>query len=276
MSIDGILDLYFGGHMEAGYAMSGQVAGRIEAVLPVREILETAWRDCLVRLRELGRSPPSDRLTASDSFKTPAVRAAYGAPMTPRFDVIGIVVADMAASLAFYRRLGLDVPADADTEPHVEASLPGGMRMAWDTDDTIRSFDPSWTPSSGGHDLGWRSCATTRPRSMHVTRNSSAAGHQGHLAPWDAFWGQRYAIVDDPDGNAVDLFAPLPAGSPRLTRAPRPSSPSGTPVSARTSSGEVRLVRVARSRGRLRERDAGAASSSARFIRSTLARNLGP
>jgi uncharacterized glyoxalase superfamily protein PhnB len=35
------------------------------------------------------------------------------------------------------------------------------------------------------------------------------AGHDGHLAPWDAFWGQRYAVVHDPDGNAVDLFAPL-------------------------------------------------------------------
>jgi enoyl-[acyl-carrier protein] reductase II len=54
MSIDGILDLYFGGDMNAGYAMSGQVAGRIDRVVPVREILETTWRDCLARLRELG------------------------------------------------------------------------------------------------------------------------------------------------------------------------------------------------------------------------------
>lgn len=26
-----------------------------------------------------------------------------------------------------------------------------------------------------------------------------------------AFWGQRYAVVRDPDGNDVDLFAPLDA-----------------------------------------------------------------
>ena len=37
-----------------------------------------------------------------------------------------------------------------------------------------------------------------------------AAGYAGHLAPFDAFWGQRYAILHDPDGNAVDLFAALP------------------------------------------------------------------
>ena len=36
-----------------------------------------------------------------------------------------------------------------------------------------------------------------------------AAGSRSHLAPWDAFWGQRYATVLDPDGNAVDLFAAL-------------------------------------------------------------------
>ena len=42
-----------------------------------------------------------------------------------------------------------------------------------------------------------------------------AAGHRGHLEPFDAFWGQRYATVLDPDGNGVDLYAPLdPAGPP--------------------------------------------------------------
>jgi uncharacterized glyoxalase superfamily protein PhnB len=35
------------------------------------------------------------------------------------------------------------------------------------------------------------------------------AGYHGHKEPWDAFWGQRYAEVLDPDGNVVDLFAPL-------------------------------------------------------------------
>ena len=74
--------------------------------------------------------------------------------MTARLDVVGIVVDDMARSLAFYRRLGFDLAPEADREPHVEASLQGGLRIAWDTADTIRSFDPGWTPSSGGHRIG--------------------------------------------------------------------------------------------------------------------------
>ena len=44
--------------------------------------------------------------------------------MAPRFDVIGVVVSDMATSLAFYRRLGLEIPADSDAAPHVEVALP--------------------------------------------------------------------------------------------------------------------------------------------------------
>ena len=55
--------------------------------------------------------------------------------------VLELVVSDMAASLAFYRRLGLDVPTDADAEPPVEVPL-GGLRLAFDTEETIRSFDP--------------------------------------------------------------------------------------------------------------------------------------
>ena len=35
------------------------------------------------------------------------------------------------------------------------------------------------------------------------------AGFTGTTAPYDAFWGQRYANVDDPDGNDVALFAQL-------------------------------------------------------------------
>ena len=62
--------------------------------------------------------------------------------MTPRFDLIGFATTDMARTLDFYRRLGLDIPAGAETEPHVEVTLPGGLRLAWDDVTMVRSFDP--------------------------------------------------------------------------------------------------------------------------------------
>ena len=130
--------------------------------------------------------------------------------MTTRLDVIGIVVADMARSLAFYRQLGFQIPASADAEPPVEANLREGMRIAWDSVETIRSFDPGWTPPSGGSRIAL-SFACDDPADVDGTyARLIAAGFNGHHEPWDAFWGMRYAILRDPDGNSVDLFASLP------------------------------------------------------------------
>jgi catechol 2,3-dioxygenase-like lactoylglutathione lyase family enzyme len=135
--------------------------------------------------------------------------ARYRLPMTARLDLVGIVVDDMAASLAFYRRLGLALPIEADGEPHVEATLPGGLRLAWDTVATIRSFDPDWTAPSGGHRVGLAFACDGPADVDAVFDDLVTAGYVGHLAPWDAFWGHRYAVILDPDGNPVDLFAPL-------------------------------------------------------------------
>ena len=129
--------------------------------------------------------------------------------MPPRLDMIGIVVQDMARSLAFYRRLGLDVPADADSQPHVEMTLPGGLRLAWDTVETIHSFDPDWSPPSGGPRVALAFLCDSPADVDRTYSELTAAGYEGHKEPWDAFWGMRYAVVHDPDGNGVDLFAHL-------------------------------------------------------------------
>lgn len=133
----------------------------------------------------------------------------YGASMTARLDLVGIVTDDMARSLAFYRRLGFELPPEADREPHVESTLPGGIRVAWDTVDTIRSFDPGWAAPSGGHRIGLAFVCADPAEVDRLYRELVDAGYRGHLEPWDAVWGQRYAVVLDPDGNGVDLFAPL-------------------------------------------------------------------
>jgi catechol 2,3-dioxygenase-like lactoylglutathione lyase family enzyme len=129
--------------------------------------------------------------------------------MTARLDLIGLVVEDMARSLAFYRRLGFDLPPEADGEPHVEATLPGGLRIAWDTVETVRSFDPGWTAPTGGHRVALAFASDDAAAVDATYGELVAAGYDGHKEPWDAFWGQRYAIVLDPDGNSVDLFAAL-------------------------------------------------------------------
>ena len=130
--------------------------------------------------------------------------------MTARFDAIGLVVSDLARSLAFYRRLGLDIPAEADAGPHAEATLPGGMRLMWDTEETVRSFDPEWKPPADGPGVSLAFLCEDRAGVDRLFDELVAAGATPHREPWDAFWGQRYATLRDPDGNGVDLFAALP------------------------------------------------------------------
>ena len=124
--------------------------------------------------------------------------------------LVEIVVADMAAALAFYRMLGLDIPAEADTEPHVDVALAGGLRLAFDTEATITSFHPAWKPSTGGGRVAL-AFALPDPAAVDAAyAELTAAGHHGELEPFDAFWGMRYATVQDPDGTGIDLFASLP------------------------------------------------------------------
>lgn len=133
--------------------------------------------------------------------------------MTVKLGLIGIVTADLAASLAFYRTLGLPIPEGLDGEPHVEIEVSPGVRLAWDTIATIRSFDPSYEPGSGGHRIALAFDAGSPDGVDAAYARMIAAGHAGHAEPWDAFWGQRYATLLDPDGNGVDLYASLdPAG----------------------------------------------------------------
>ena len=146
----------------------------------------------------------------SGTARTGGSQVAYGPGMDLRLAVVELVVSDMAASLAFYRRLGLDVPADADAQPHVEVEV-GGLRLAFDTEDTIRSFDPAWTPPTGGGHRSALAFACAGPAEVDAAyAELTGAGYEGHLAPWDAVWGMRYAVVRDPDGNPVVMFAPLP------------------------------------------------------------------
>jgi catechol 2,3-dioxygenase-like lactoylglutathione lyase family enzyme len=125
-------------------------------------------------------------------------------------DLVGIVVKDMAASLNFYRLLGLDIPAEADSEGHVEYRTAGGFRLAWDTLEVIRSFNPEW-PEPSGHRMGIAFLCANAAEVDHLYEQVTSAGFGSHKTPWDAFWGQRYAVVIDPDGNLIDLFASLDA-----------------------------------------------------------------
>ena len=122
-------------------------------------------------------------------------------------DAIGLVTADISRSVDFYVVLGVPRPESLE-DPHVESTLPNGLRLMWDTEELIREIDEGWEKPVGQRIGLAFACAT--PTEVDKTyAEVLAAGFKGYKEPWDAFWGQRYAQVVDPDGNHVDLFAPL-------------------------------------------------------------------
>jgi catechol 2,3-dioxygenase-like lactoylglutathione lyase family enzyme len=125
----------------------------------------------------------------------------------PQLNALGVIVSDMERSIRFYRLLGLDVP-ETPEEGHIGTSLPNGVRFMLDTEEVVRSFRPDWSRANGNQIAIALECANAAEVDETYAR-VVAAGFHGEKEPWDAFWGQRYAQLQDPDGVGVDLYAAL-------------------------------------------------------------------
>ena len=125
----------------------------------------------------------------------------------PELNAIGIVASEMARSIRFYRLLGLDVPETPD-EGHVDAFLPNGVRFMLDTEQVVRSFKEDWSRETGNQ-IGIAFECSSPAEVDEVYARVIEAGFEGEKEPWDAFWGQRYALLRDPDGVEVNLYAAL-------------------------------------------------------------------
>jgi len=126
----------------------------------------------------------------------------------PVIDQLNLVVGDMEASVAFYRLLGVEVaetPQDwADWAPH-HRSAEAGIDLDFDS---VR-FARRWDAGSDGARVVIGFKLASRQAVDEMFEKLTTAGYAGRQEPWDAFWGARYAVVADPDGNAVGLMSPV-------------------------------------------------------------------
>jgi catechol 2,3-dioxygenase-like lactoylglutathione lyase family enzyme len=128
------------------------------------------------------------------------------------FSTISLVARDPQASLAFYRLLGVDLEDhsgdDGGDIVHVTVRGKKPADLAVDSE-----------PLADIYNAGFRS-RTSRPLVIGFSVDSRAdvdrihaavvaAGHESRQVPYDAFWGARYAIVADPDGNDVGIMSPM-------------------------------------------------------------------
>ena len=122
-------------------------------------------------------------------------------------DAIGIVCGDLEESQRFYNLLGLRFQGSGG-ENHLEATTPTGLRVMLDSVDLMKKMNPSFVKSKGsGMTLCFKQDSAAEVNNVYDSVVQS--GFVGTKAPYDAFWGQRYASIQDPDGNSIDLFADL-------------------------------------------------------------------
>jgi catechol 2,3-dioxygenase-like lactoylglutathione lyase family enzyme len=120
---------------------------------------------------------------------------------------LNLVVRDVDATVAFYRRLGLAIEA-APGAQHVALTVANGLSIEFDSTEFVPQWDSGWSGATGGTTvLGFEVPARRAVDELYA--DLTGAGYHGHQPPYDAFWGARYAIVDDPDGNSVGIMSPI-------------------------------------------------------------------
>ncbi|CAJ1969570.1 unnamed protein product [Cylindrotheca closterium] len=122
-------------------------------------------------------------------------------------DAVGIVCGDLKQSTKFYGLLGLEFQSAGGPE-HLEATTPTGLRLMLDSEDLMKKINPDFVkPTGSGMTLCFKQESAAEVNKVYDSVIKS--GYVGTKAPYDAFWGQRYASIKDPDGNPIDLFADL-------------------------------------------------------------------
>lgn len=129
-----------------------------------------------------------------------------------KLNAMGIVVADMDASVAFYSRLGLEFEVDGSAPDHASCNTPTGLHLMLDTEPFLATYTPGWSRAAGGPPVFLAFQFATPDDVDAKYAELMEAGYRGLRRPWDADWGMRYATVLDPDGNGIDLYCPLKIG----------------------------------------------------------------
>lgn len=122
-------------------------------------------------------------------------------------DAIGIVSFNLEQTIRFYKLLGIHLQKTGGPD-HYEAKTSSGLRLMADSIELIKKLNPTYQkPNTSTIVLCFKQDTPAKVDELFNT--ITQAGFKGVKDPWDAFWGQRYASVEDPDHNQVDLFADL-------------------------------------------------------------------
>jgi len=143
----------------------------------------------------------------------------------PLLNQLNLIVSDLAVSAAFYRMLGLTFEEAGPPEwarHHATIVMPGGILLELDSVEFAKQWNPGWRGDAGRSGCVLFFAVASRDIVDEVFRKMTAAGYASQKAPEDAFWGARYAIFEDPDGNSIGIMSPI---DPDRRRRPPPPPP---------------------------------------------------
>lgn len=125
-----------------------------------------------------------------------------------KIDAVAVSSSDLTKTVEFYRLLGFEFPELQGGVEHVEAvAIDDSARLMIDSKEIIQAIIEE-EPAPGNHSM--IAIQFDAPGEVdQVCEKVQQAGFKVFKQPWDAFWGQRYAVVEDPDGYKIDLYAAL-------------------------------------------------------------------
>ncbi len=87
--------------------------------------------------------------------------------------------------------------------------MPGGLDLDFDSYTLAGEYDAGWKPVEGGQRCVIGFGVASREQVDALFAEMTGHGYPGPQPPYDTFWGARYAIVEDPDGNHVGIMSPI-------------------------------------------------------------------
>ena len=134
--------------------------------------------------------------------------------MAALLEQLNLVSRDIDATIAFYRLLGMKISEKsvwrtASGGHHVSTLLSNGLSLDFDSPALARAYNKGYRGSTNGGNVVIGFGVKSRRLVDDTYAKLTKAGHKGLQPPWDAFWGSRYAIVADPDGNNVGIMSPV-------------------------------------------------------------------
>jgi catechol 2,3-dioxygenase-like lactoylglutathione lyase family enzyme len=123
--------------------------------------------------------------------------------------MVGVIVEDMAKSVEFYRRLGVDVAEGSEDKAFVAIKM-GEMTFFLSNKAITARWDPARkdaTDAPGSYRIILEFYLKTRKAVDAKYAEMTGYGYGGHAAPVETPFKNYFAFVNDPDGNTILLSA---------------------------------------------------------------------